>query len=285
MQLPLTRVKHFLEGFRCGDGTHSGKKLGNELCFDTASENLALDLSYLLLRFGIVASFGRYETTFKKKYGDRRFPFYRLTVCELDTFDILKWDRGVRQTLNARRSGDLVWSKVREVEPCLVTGNVYDFSVPDSENFIAGNGVCCHNTYGPRMQQNDGRVVSNFVVQCLRGESITLFGDGKQTRSFCYVDDLIEGFVRLMGSSADVPVNLGNPNEATIVELAEKIRDLTASKSEIVFQPLPQDDPTRRKPDITRARELLQWSPSVPLEQGLTRTIDYFRKRLAEERP
>ena len=138
------------------------------------------------------------------------------------------------------------------------------------------------NTYGPRMHENDGRVVSNFTVQALRGEPITLYGEGQQTRSFCYVSDLIEGFLRLMASphGAD-PVNLGNPRETTVRELAELIRQLARSKSEIVHAPLPTDDPTRRKPDITRARELLaDWAPRVPHEEGLSATIEDFRKRL-----
>jgi UDP-glucuronate decarboxylase len=278
MQLPLSRAKHFLEGFRCGDGTHSGKNVGNKLCFDTTSEQLAVDLSYLLLRFGIVASFGRYETTFRKKYGDRRFPFYRVTICALDNFNILAWDRGVSQTLNARRSGDLVWSMVREIRPCLVSGNVYDFEVPGSENFLAGNGVCCHNTYGPRMHENDGRVVSNFVLQALRGQDLTIYGEGKQTRSFCYVTDTIEAFQRLMALSHDPgPVNLGNPREQTIRELAEHIIALTGSRSTLRFDPLPVDDPVRRNPDITKAKKLLGWEPTITIEEGLARTVAYFR--------
>lgn len=136
------------------------------------------------------------------------------------------------------------------------------------------------NTYGPRMLPNDGRVVSNFIVQCLRGESITLFGDGSQTRSFCYVDDLIEGFLRLMASDVRTPVNLGNPTEATIRQLAERIRNLTVSTSSLVYEPLPQDDPTRRRPDITRATKLLDWQPKVDLDKGLMATIAYFRERL-----
>jgi UDP-glucuronate decarboxylase len=139
------------------------------------------------------------------------------------------------------------------------------------------------NTYGPRMLPNDGRVVSNFVVQCLRGEPITLFGDGTQTRSFCYVDDLIEGFLRLMGSELDTPVNLGNPNEASITDLAERIKTLTGSTSALVCVPLPQDDPTRRRPDISRAAEHLDWRPTIGLDDGLGRTISYFRTRLASD--
>jgi UDP-glucuronate decarboxylase len=138
------------------------------------------------------------------------------------------------------------------------------------------------NTYGPRMHENDGRVVSNFVVQALRNQPITIYGEGEQTRSFCYATDLIEGFLRLMASphGAD-PVNLGNPRETTVRELAEMTRKLAGSKSELVKAPLPKDDPTRRKPDIGRAQELLAgWAPKVPLEAGLSATIDDFRRRL-----
>lgn len=135
------------------------------------------------------------------------------------------------------------------------------------------------NTYGPRMHPNDGRVVSNFIVQALRGEDITVFGDGSQTRSFCYVDDMIAGLIRLMNSPDDFtgPVNLGNPTEFSILELAEKVIGMTGSKSRIVFEKLPQDDPKQRKPDITLAREKLHWSPAVSVEKGLVRTIEYFK--------
>ena len=134
------------------------------------------------------------------------------------------------------------------------------------------------NTYGPRMHPADGRVVSNFVMQALNGEPITLYGDGQQTRSFCYVDDLVAGFMAFMDTASDVsgPINLGNPVEFTIRELAELVVEMTGSKSELVFRPLPQDDPMQRKPDITRARETLGWEPSVPLRQGLVKTIEYF---------
>ena len=139
------------------------------------------------------------------------------------------------------------------------------------------------NTYGPRMHPNDGRVVSNFIVQALRGDPITLYGDGSQTRSFCYVDDLIEGFLRLMGSPDDVtgPINIGNPGEFTIRELAEKVVALTGSRSELVHRPLPENDPTQRQPDIARARAMLGWEPTVALEEGLKKTIAYFDGLLA----
>jgi len=140
------------------------------------------------------------------------------------------------------------------------------------------------NTYGPRMHPNDGRVISNFVVQALQGKPITVFGDGSQTRSFCYVDDMIEGFIRLMNTPDDVtgPVNLGNPKEFTILELAEKVIELTGSRSEIVFKPLPADDPKRRQPDITLARKLLDWEPRISLDEGLKKTIEYFDRFLSE---
>ena len=134
------------------------------------------------------------------------------------------------------------------------------------------------NTYGPRMHLNDGRVVSNFIVQALRGTPLTIFGDGTQTRSFCYVDDLIEGLVRLMGSDDHVtgPINLGKPGEFTILELAEKVIELSNSKSEVVFKKLPADDPKQRRPDITQARKILEWEPEIELEEGLKKTIAYF---------
>ncbi|HEU4698691.1 MAG TPA: UDP-glucuronic acid decarboxylase family protein [Gemmatimonadales bacterium] len=142
------------------------------------------------------------------------------------------------------------------------------------------------NTYGPRMSENDGRVVSNFILQALRGEPLTIYGEGQQTRSFCYVDDLIEGMIRLMnvepGDGRDdvhAPVNIGNPGEYTIRELATRIEELCGAGGGVVFRPLPQDDPTQRQPDITRAGRLLGWEPTVPLEEGLKKTIAYFKER------
>jgi len=140
------------------------------------------------------------------------------------------------------------------------------------------------NTYGPRMHPNDGRVVSNFIVQALRGEPITIYGDGQQTRSFCYVDDLVEGMLRLMDSPTDLvgPVNVGNPTEHSMLELAETVIALVGGRSTIVHRPLPEDDPKQRCPDISVARSELQWEPKVPLDEGLRETIAYFRTRLEE---
>jgi UDP-glucuronate decarboxylase len=138
------------------------------------------------------------------------------------------------------------------------------------------------NTYGPRMHPNDGRVVSNFIVQALRGEDITIFGEGQQTRSFCYVDDLVRGLTAFMEQEESTgPMNLGNPVESTMLELAELVLRLTGSSFKLVFQPLPADDPKQRCPDITKAKALLGWTPQVPLEEGLKATIAYFRKTLA----
>ena len=149
------------------------------------------------------------------------------------------------------------------------------------ENKVDIRVIRIFNTYGPRMHESDGRVVSNFIVQALRGEDITIYGDGSQTRSFCYVDDLIEGFVRFMAQTETVgPMNLGNPGEFTMLQLAELTLKLVGGKSKIVFKPLPSDDPRQRQPDIALARRVLKWEPLIPLEEGLGRTIAYFRSRV-----
>ena len=149
------------------------------------------------------------------------------------------------------------------------------------ENHVDIRVIRIFNTYGPRMHEADGRVVSNFIVQALRGEDITIYGDGQQTRSFCYVDDLIEGFVRFMAQTETVgPMNLGNPGEFTMLQLAELTLKLVGGKSKIVHKPLPADDPKQRRPDITLARKIIKWEPTIPLEEGLQRTIAYFKTRV-----
>lgn len=152
------------------------------------------------------------------------------------------------------------------------------------QNHVDVRVIRIFNTYGPHMLMDDGRVVSNFIVQALKGEDITLYGDGQQTRSFCYVNDLVEGAVRMMEQTADNgPVNLGNPHEVTIATLAKTILALTNSSSQLVHRPLPEDDPTRRQPDIARARNALNWEPSVELEDGLKKTIAYFQELLRQQ--
>ena len=147
------------------------------------------------------------------------------------------------------------------------------------QNGVESKIVRIFNTYGPNMNPQDGRVVSNFIVQALAGQPITIYGDGKQTRSFCYVDDLVNGLVQMMEFEGEIsgPINLGNPNEFTMIQLAEKVIELTGTTSSLCFEPLPQDDPKQRQPDISLAKEVLLWEPKIPLEQGLIKTITYFR--------
>ena len=174
------------------------------------------------------------------------------------------------------------WGNVNPIGPRSVYDEAKRFSEAAVMAYHRYYGVNTHlvrifNTYGPRLQPNDGRVISNFMIQALRGEPLTVYGDGSQTRSFCYVSDLIEGILRLARSNEHLPVNIGNPNEFTILECAREVIAVTGTKSELVFKPLPQDDPTRRRPDITRARTLLNWAPTISLRQGLEKSLDYFR--------
>ncbi len=177
------------------------------------------------------------------------------------------------------------WGNVNPIGPRSVYDEAKRFSEAAIMAYHRYHGVRTHmvrifNTYGPRLQANDGRVISNLVTQALRGDPLTIYGDGSQTRSFCYVSDLIDGIVRLGKSDESQPVNIGNPDEWTILECAEEVCRVTGSKSEILFKPLPQDDPARRRPDITRARTLLGWEPKVALRQGLEMSLDYFRSTL-----
>jgi dTDP-glucose 4,6-dehydratase len=174
------------------------------------------------------------------------------------------------------------WGHVNPVGPRSVYDEAKRFSEAAVMAYHRYHGVDTHlvrifNTYGPRLQPNDGRVISNFMVQALQGEPLTIYGDGSQTRSFCYVSDLIDGILRLSRSPEHFPVNIGNPDEWTILECAREILSVTGSKSEIIFHPLPQDDPTRRRPDITRAKELLNWEPKIKLRHGLEKSLEYFK--------
>ena len=178
------------------------------------------------------------------------------------------------------------WGRVNPVGPRSVYDEAKRFSEALTMAFHRARGVDTRivrifNTYGPRMRLNDGRALPNFLYQVLTGKPITVYGDGSQTRSFCYVSDLIEGIYRLMQSDEHLPVNIGNPNEITILEFAQRIKALTASDMSIVFEPLPQDDPKQRRPDIGKAQRLLQWQPKVSLQEGLERTLQYFRERVA----
>ncbi len=178
------------------------------------------------------------------------------------------------------------WGNVNPIGPRSVYDEAKRFSEAAIMAYHRYHGVNTHmvrifNTYGPRLQANDGRVISNFMIQALRGEPLTIYGDGSQTRSFCFVSDLIDGIVRLSRSEEHLPVNIGNPDEWTILECAQEVLAVTGSRSEIVRMPLPPDDPTRRKPDITRARTLLGWEPKIPLREGLKLSLEYFRSSVA----
>lgn len=179
------------------------------------------------------------------------------------------------------------WGRVNPIGPRSVYDEAKRFSEAAVMAYHRYYNVDTHlvrifNTYGPRLQANDGRVISNLVIQALRNQPLTIYGDGSQTRSFCFVSDLIDGILRLSKSSEHLPVNIGNPEEWTILECAQEILAVTGSKSRIVFEPLPQDDPTRRRPDITKAQTLLDWEPKVKLREGLRRSLDYFRSSVAE---
>jgi len=178
------------------------------------------------------------------------------------------------------------WGNVNPVGPRSVYDEAKRFAEALVMAYHRSRGVNTHlsrifNTYGPRLHPSDGRVISNFMMQALRGEPLTIYGDGKQTRSFCYVDDLIEGILRLSRSMEHTPVNLGNPDEFTIIECAQAVIEVTGSKSELNFEDLPEDDPTRRCPDIAKARALLDWEPRTNLIEGLRKSLDYFQSHLS----
>jgi dTDP-glucose 4,6-dehydratase len=202
----------------------------------------------------------------------------------------LKYDAGFLHASTSECYGDPLvhpqredyWGNVNPVGPRSVYDEAKRFSEALTMAYHRYRGVRTHlvrifNTYGPRLHPRDGRVISNLMAQALRGETMTIYGDGNQTRSFCYVDDLIDGILRLSESEEAMPLNIGNPVEFTINECAEVVREITGSKSEIKYQPMPQDDPKQRKPDITRAKQLLGWEPKVNLREGLTRSLDYFK--------
>jgi hypothetical protein len=281
--LPLPRLKWFIEGYREGDGVHSGKKLeeGVRHEFSTIHSSLKDDLVVALARFGLVPSVGRYVTSFRKRTAEQEYPFWRLTLSHVTPWSPLDWDAGVEQRLNARTTTDLVWAPITEIREIPATPLVYDFSVPGYENFWAGSGVMAHNTYGPRMRPHDGRAIPTFIRQALESKPLTVFGDGSQTRSFCYVDDLVRGLVLLAESGEHLPVNIGNPAEMSLLQLAEAIVRATGSSSKIVFEALPVDDPQVRQPDITRAQQLLGWEPEIGLDEGLRRTLDLLGREPA----
>ncbi|MEX1177452.1 MAG: NAD-dependent epimerase/dehydratase family protein [Nitriliruptor sp.] len=280
--LPLERLGWFLEGYREGDGVHSGDTFRTQERheFSTTSAHLKDDLIVAFARFGLVPSVGEYHTrNTATDAPEVRRPFWRLTLAQVAPWSPLDWHRGVAQKLNARRSGDVVWARVQAIDEVAPTEQVYDFSVPGAENFWAGDGFVAHNTYGERMRLHDGRAVPAFIGQALAGAPITLHGDGSQTRSLCYVDDLVEGILRLLVSGYTDPVNVGSPEEVTILALAETIRDVVGSDSPIITTPRPVDDPEVRQPDLTVAERELGWRAEVSLREGLERTVAWYRQQ------
>ena len=258
----------FLQGFAKGNGVELNSRLEFKIDSQLVTEKLVL----ILAKFGLVAGILEMEEQ-----------VYRITVEGLEDNNIQNFSK-VQQKILAKTTGDIVWAKIESIEEFEIDDYVYDFSVPNYENFIGGSySVFAHNTYGPRMLENDGRVVSNFIAQALKGIPLTVYGDGSQTRSFCYVSDLVEGFIRLMNQDFIGPVNLGNPGEYTILELAQKIQKMVNQDLEIIYKPLPEDDPRQRQPDITRGKKYLGWEPTVPLEEGLKLTIEDFRGRLKNQ--
>jgi UDP-glucuronate decarboxylase len=285
--LPLGRLKWVIEGYREGDGVHSGRKTeaGVRHEFSTTSTDLKDDLVVAFGRFGLLPSVGRYSSTSRQRTGGRRYPFWRLTLASVNPWSPLDWDRGVRQRLSAGRTGDLVWAPVTRIEEIPATPLVYDFSVPGRENFWAGSGIMAKNTFGPYMRVDDGRAFCTFAVQALRGEPLTVHGDGSQTRSLCYVDDLVEGLWRLLWSEETGPINLGNPEEVTVLELARQIGRAVGGEPEIVYEPRPIDDPEMRRPDISVAQRRLGWKPQVSLADGIQLTLPWFRDALGLDPP
>jgi UDP-glucuronate decarboxylase len=266
-----------LDALILGDGS----RRGDSVCYWTKSGRLADDVQELALRCGYAAS---------KSLTPGR-DIYRVNLRPPVEANLVEPER-------IRYAGKVYCVDVKNHVICVrrhgraaFCGNCYDEGKRCAETLFFDyyrqhklqiRVVRIFNTYGPRMHPNDGRVVSNFIVQSLKGEPITLYGTGSQSRSFCYVDDLVIGMIAMMDQDELVgPVNLGNPGEFTILELATMVKELTGSKSEIVFQPLPQDDPVRRRPDITLAKAKLRWEPTIPLRDGLTRTVAFFRELLA----
>ncbi|MBC6419858.1 MAG: GDP-mannose 4,6-dehydratase, partial [Prochloron sp. SP5CPC1] len=271
LQLPKEQLVYFLQGFwershdKCTTNTVS------HLQFYSDSQLIMEKLVLILAKFGIVGSVSQEE-----KYS-------KITVEGLENNGILNLGK-TKQKLAAPTTGNIAWAKVESIAEFELDDYVYDFSVPEYENFVGGTYcLALHNTYGPRMLEHDGRVVSNFITQALRGNPLTVYGKGKQTRSFCYVSDLVEGLMRLMNGDYIGPVNLGNPGEYTILQLAETIQAMVNPQGKLIFKPLPQDDPQQRQPDITKAKTLLGWEPTVDLKEGLQLTIEDFRSRIESE--
>lgn len=277
LALPVSRLGWFLEGYREGDEIHSGRMIEpvRRLELWAASTSIKDDLIVMLARFGVVPDVEPHDT---KPTGDRHHHSWRLTIDNLSTWSPLEWHRGVVQHIDCEVSGDLVWVPVTEIAQIAATPLVYDFCVPEYENFWAGTGVMAHNTYGPRMRAHDGRAIPAFFSAALENRPLPVHGDGSQTRSLCHVDDLIDGILHLLLSNHNEPVNIGNPEEVTILELAGLVQEAVGNYPGVRYLPRPVDDPTVRRPDTSLAWDVLGWKPQLDLRQGLEKTLPWFRQ-------
>ncbi len=279
LSLPASRLGWFIEGYRQGNSVHPDETLeGVEAHeFSTTSTSLKDDLLVGLARFGLVPAVDR-QSTLGERSNDGGHWSWRLSVDNLSPWSPLDWHRGVVQHLDCDVAGDLVWAPVTGIEEIPATSLAYDFCVPGYENFWAGTGVMAHNTYGPRMRARDGRAVPAFFTAALENRPLPVHGDGSQTRSLCYVDDLIEGILHLLLTDYPEPVNLGNPEEVTVLRLAELVQEAVGSYPGVEYLPRPVDDPTVRRPDTSLALDVLGWKPQLNLRQGLEKTVPWFRQ-------
>jgi dTDP-glucose 4,6-dehydratase len=313
MRIMVTGAAGFLGSHLCdallAEG-HSVVGVDNFLTGRRANlEHLAREPRFQFLQFDICQpfDFGRVEQIYHLASPASPVDYMQhgietLQVGSAGTFNVLQAARkcGARYFLASTSEcyGDPLehpqketyWGNVNSIGPRSVYDEAKRFSeaasvAADRYWKVDVRIVRIFNTYGPRMQLNDGRVIPNFMKQALRGEPLTVYGDGSQTRSFCYVSDEVDGFLRLMASEERLPVNIGNPGEFTILECAKKVIEITGSQSGICYEPLPQDDPKQRRPDITKAKQLLGWEPKIDLESGLKLSLDYFRQAVAAEKP
>jgi len=275
------QVLSFLQGYWNGDGNHDAITTNKKIIFTTVSKKLKDDLSLLLLRFGIIPSISYYKTWIKDKNGNKKFyDAITINIQGLSNYNILNLNNS-KQVLQRLKSNNIQWAHIVDIEKFIIDDFVYDFSVPEYENFIGGDFIFAHNTYGPRMNIGDGRVIPNFINQALNNKDITVYGDGNQTRSFCYIDDMVKAILLVMNCSYYMPMNIGNPYcYYSVIELANMIKNLTDSNSNIINIPFKsQNDPKVRRPDISLIKSKAGWAPLTDLKIGLESTIDYYRAK------
>jgi len=282
LQLPLSRLKHFLNGYREGDGAHTGEWTEKLHSFTTVSKQLADDIILVLLRFGVVGCLREEKAKFRKKYGEKEFPYYKIEIWGLKNFNMLNWDKGVIQTLNVHKFGDLLLAKIKQINSIKTTEFVYDFTVPGVENFIGGNGICCHNCYGPRQpywKKGWYNFISFWIKLALENKPIPIYGTGEQIRDYVYVVDTARAYVLVLENKKTIgevfllPTGIGT----SLNELARKITDLTNSKSKIQYLPTRKGDIQRFVGSYEKAKTMLGWVPKVTLDEGLKKEIEWCK--------